>query len=118
MAYYEQYSEFDGFLTPVEPTNPWLADNTEFWELETTTGLNSNQCARLLNYGQPNGRIDELISSPKDLTGVATNVTLSFRYAYNRRNTSDDDYLWVYASKDCGTNWDLKKTMHGFQRKS
>lgn len=114
------FEGFENYYLNMDNISEWAIENDGgyAWELETSTGLNSNQCARLLNFGQPNGRNDELISSPKDLSGVSTNVTLSFRYAYNRRSTSDDDYFWVYASKDCGTNWDLKKTMHGFQLSS
>lgn len=32
--FYEQYSEFDPFLTPPEPSNPWIADSPEFWDME------------------------------------------------------------------------------------
>ncbi len=32
--FYEQYSEFDPFLTPPDPSNPWIADSTEFWDME------------------------------------------------------------------------------------
>ena len=84
------------------------------WEI-TSTGLNSAQSARLRNYAQPVGTVDELISATRDLSSVTTNMTLSFRYAYKRRNTSDDDWLRVYASKDCGETWDIKKTLHGYQ---
>ena len=37
MNYYEQYSEFDAFITSPEPSNPWISDNVEFWEQELTT---------------------------------------------------------------------------------
>lgn len=32
----ERYAEFDGFLFPPEPSNPWLSDNTDFWVLESS----------------------------------------------------------------------------------
>jgi regulator of G-protein signaling len=32
--FYEQYIEFDPFLTPPDPSNPWIADTTEFWDME------------------------------------------------------------------------------------
>jgi len=37
MNYYEQYSEFDAFITSPEPSNPWTSDNVEFWEQELST---------------------------------------------------------------------------------
>jgi regulator of G-protein signaling len=36
ISYFEQYSEYDAFITPPECFNPWLSDTTEFWEQETT----------------------------------------------------------------------------------
>ena len=36
VAYFEQYAEFDAFNTPADPTNPWVADSTEYWEQEKT----------------------------------------------------------------------------------
>lgn len=32
--FYEQYNEFDPFITPPDPSNPWVADSTEFWDME------------------------------------------------------------------------------------
>ncbi|CAK9293380.1 unnamed protein product [Gordionus sp. m RMFG-2023] len=32
MNYCEQYAEHDPFLTPPEPSNPWISDNIEYWE--------------------------------------------------------------------------------------
>ncbi|GAB6032314.1 Regulator of G-protein signaling 7 [Chamberlinius hualienensis] len=32
--YFEQYQEYDPFLTTPEPTNPWISDNVEYWEQE------------------------------------------------------------------------------------
>lgn len=34
VSYYEQYYEFDGFITNSEWANPWLTDNTELWDAE------------------------------------------------------------------------------------
>ncbi|XP_064621614.1 regulator of G-protein signaling 7-like isoform X10 [Lineus longissimus] len=34
ISYFEQYAEFDPFLTPVEPSNPWLTESVDFWEQE------------------------------------------------------------------------------------
>ncbi|XP_053657667.1 regulator of G-protein signaling 7-like [Anopheles marshallii] len=34
ISYYEQYSEFDYFLSAPDHPNPWQTDNTEFWDAE------------------------------------------------------------------------------------
>jgi len=44
MNFYEQYSEFDAFITSPEPSNPWTSDNVEFWEQELTTSVSSTVC--------------------------------------------------------------------------
>ena len=80
------------------------------FEITSSAGLNSTKSARLRNYGQTAGDIDELIASPVDLSGVSQ-VTLSFRYAHKRRNTSDDDQLKLHITKDCGDNWAVRRTI-------
>lgn len=76
----------------------------------TTTGLNSTKSARLRNFGQAAGDIDELISSPVDLSNESQ-VTLSFRYAHKRRNTNDDDKLRLFITNTCGDAWAIRKTI-------
>ncbi|XP_037072180.1 regulator of G-protein signaling 7-like [Pollicipes pollicipes] len=34
ISFYEQYLEYDPILTVQEPSNPWLSDSTELWDLE------------------------------------------------------------------------------------
>lgn len=34
VSYYEQYNEFDYFITSPELPNPWQTDSTEMWEAE------------------------------------------------------------------------------------
>ncbi len=79
----------------------------------SSSGLNSSKSAQLLNFNETTGEIDELISSNIDLSGVSTSMTLSFRYAYKRKNSLDDDWLRVKVTNDCGQNWVLRKTIHG-----
>lgn len=35
LSYTEQYLDYDPFFVPPDPSNPWLSDDTTFWELET-----------------------------------------------------------------------------------
>lgn len=34
LGYTEQYADYDPFLSTPDPTNPWISDDTTFWELE------------------------------------------------------------------------------------
>jgi hypothetical protein len=72
----------------------------------------------LANFGQTGSNSDELIAAPVDLSGVVANgsqVTLSFRYAYRKRISTNDEWLKLFISDDCGDNWIQRKTMHGDQ---
>ncbi|CAL1284270.1 unnamed protein product [Larinioides sclopetarius] len=35
--FFEQYQEYDAFLVTAEPSNPWISDSVDFWELEKQT---------------------------------------------------------------------------------
>ena len=102
---FETYTTFTG-IDEWEVYNP----NGNGFELTTTTGLNSAKSARLMNHGQTSGSIDQLISSPVDLSSVTGNMTLSYRYAYKRRTTGDDDVLRTLVSNDCGESWAIRNT--------
>lgn len=34
MSYTEQFMEYDSFVSTLEPSNPWITDDTTFWDLE------------------------------------------------------------------------------------
>ncbi|KAJ7403210.1 Regulator of G-protein signaling 6 [Pitangus sulphuratus] len=34
IAYTEQYVEYDPFITPAEPSNPWISDDVALWDIE------------------------------------------------------------------------------------
>ena len=34
ISFYEQYLEYDPTLTVQEPSNPWISDSTELWDLD------------------------------------------------------------------------------------
>uniref|UniRef100_A0A4W6EQD4 Regulator of G protein signaling 6 n=1 Tax=Lates calcarifer TaxID=8187 RepID=A0A4W6EQD4_LATCA len=36
MGYTEQFMEYDPFVSATEPSNPWISDDTTFWDLEAS----------------------------------------------------------------------------------
>ena len=58
---------------------------------------------------------DELISGPVDLSSLTSSdiMTLSFRYSYRRKSTSNDEWLKVFITKGCEDSWVQRKTIHG-----
>jgi hypothetical protein len=113
---FESYSTLAN-LTNWEVENP---SNNNAWTIENTTGHSGAQCAKLVNFGQAVGNVDELISAPIDLSVIPSTgtVTLSFRYAYRKRATANYEYLKVFVSSDCGENWAQRKTLGGNQLSS
>jgi PKD repeat protein len=117
---------FEGFeaYSALANTSNWLvvntAQNSQF-EITTSAAHSGSKSAKLLNYGQFGLNKDELISAPIDLSTLdplTENVTLSFRYAYKKRDAANDEWLKVFISSDCGDNWVQRKTLHGGQLSS
>ena len=41
------------------------------------------------------------------------NYYLTFDYAYSKKESTNDEWLKVMVSKDCGETWSIRKTIHG-----
>lgn len=66
MSYTEQYLEYDPFVTPLEPSNPWTSDDPSFWDLETRYSNNQSLSfadtePELLNGGSETPEVSEKI---------------------------------------------------------
>jgi hypothetical protein len=105
---------YEGFETTSSlPNNDWTIYNPNgpgFQVVSSAfhTGL---QSVKLDNSQGSNGSIDELISNTIDLSNSAA-ASLSFKYAFAKRNSGNSDYLQVYASNDCGESWFLRKNIY------
>uniref|UniRef100_A0A669CSH9 Regulator of G protein signaling 7 n=1 Tax=Oreochromis niloticus TaxID=8128 RepID=A0A669CSH9_ORENI len=58
LGYTEQYLEYDPFLTPPDPSNPWISDDTTLWELEASKEPGQQRVKRWA-FG-----IDEVLKDP------------------------------------------------------
>ena len=111
----------EGFEEYVNLTNsPWMIENpgnNAAFELVTNVAHTGDNSVKLANFGQSAGNIDELISSPVDLSSISDEVTLSFRYAYRKRHEDNVDWLRVFITNDCGANnsWSLRRNIRGNQ---
>lgn len=107
---FESYSTIAGTSWEVE--NP---GNNAAFEITSAAGHTGIKSAKLANYGQGAGNVDELISSPVDLSGItsATGVTLSFRFSYKKIVAGNNEYLKVFITNDCGDTWVQRKTIFG-----
>ncbi|MFZ1687488.1 MAG: M43 family zinc metalloprotease, partial [Flavobacteriales bacterium] len=97
------------------PGNEWAVTNAngdEPFELTTAAAFNGGKSARLRNYTGQATNLDELLSGTYDMS-AATDITISWRYAFARRNSDNDDLLRLYVSNDCGATWNMRKQMRG-----
>jgi PKD repeat protein len=113
------YEGFENYNTLNNLMN-WEIYNPEgnnAFDIDNTTSFNGTKCAKLQNFGQAAGSLDELISTPIDLSGLTANqtVTLSFRYAYRKKLSADNEALKVFITGDCGDTWVQRKTITGNQ---
>lgn len=80
--------------------------------VSSSASYSGSKSLMLTNTAAKSGNIDELYSPPIDITSDAP-VVLSFRYAFAKRNNDNNDALRVYASRDCGVTWTLRRALTG-----
>lgn len=116
IPFYEGFENYNSLtnLMNWEVYNPGANNG---YAIDNTTSFNGSKCATVQNFGQPSGSIDELISTPIDLSGLTAGqtVTLSFRYAYRKKLAADNEALKVFITGDCGNTWVQRKTLTGSQ---
>ena len=94
----------------------WNENGDDEFELSTAAGSDgTSNSAKLANYGNTDGTVDELLSESIDLSGVSAsdNIVFNFDFAYKKRATGNDEKLQFYISKDCGDTWVLRKQIQG-----
>lgn len=115
LTYLESFENYSSFAA----TDNWDIDNPQGagFSVYPLVGLTGTNSARLNNFGQSPGRIDQLISGPVDLSTIDASagevVTLSFRYAYRKRNASNSEILRLKVRNACDGNWAPRKTIQG-----
>lgn len=90
-------------------------DGGQQFQVYSGAASTGSYSARLSNFGVTNGTKDAIESTPIDLSTLdpSDDVILSFKYAYKRRSSSNNEALKVYISKDCGETWILRKIIDG-----
>ncbi len=108
---------FEGFenLTTLTDIAEWQItnENGNMFEITSSASHLGAKSAKLSNFNELNGYVDELISAPIDLSNITGSVTLSYRYAYNRKDVGDNDQVKLYVSNNCGDTWSLRDLSNG-----
>lgn len=109
---------FENYGSLSDANSFWRVDNgggTAGFEVTNQAGKSGTKSVKLANFGQSANGIDAFTSDNFDLSALTSsdNVTLSFVYAYRKRNASNYESLKVLVSKDCGENFVARKTLNG-----
>jgi PKD repeat protein len=108
-----QAGEVEGFETTTFPNFPGNPDKT--WDISSTitntwkrsTGASASGLASLLVSNQTNntGAVHTLFSPVFEIQGPNTGARVALKYAFARRNTSNQDKLVISYSTNCGKTW-------------
>ena len=103
----EQLPFYEGFENINFNAPDWIS-NVGNWSITDEAAYNGNYSLKLENDGVSEGTKHMLESKTFDLSD-STKVFFNFKYAFARKNTSNNDYLKVLASNDCGKTWSVRK---------
>jgi len=106
----------EGFEAANTPSDAgWTDINTNLdngFTVTNTAAFSGSKSVRLINSASMTGRTDQLVSPTIDMH-EATDITLSFRYAYARRTNTSADQLRVFVSSNCGQTWSMRAQLFG-----
>lgn len=85
-------------------------DNT--FAITELAAFSGSKSVRVVNSSSMTGRIDELVSGTFDMSD-AESISITFRYAFARRNAANDDRLRLLVSNNCGATWSVRKQLRG-----
>ncbi len=96
----------------------WSSSNTgnnESFQIYSGAGFSDNTCLKLANFQENTISSDELTSNTLDLSKITNQglITLTFRYAYRKKNSANSEVLRVSMSGDCGMTWNSRKVLSG-----
>lgn len=97
----------EGMENPEFLKNGWRieTEDNRKWERSTAAAYTGSASMYIKNFsGNPADAQDAFITPSMDFSDADT-ITLTFKCAYARRNSSSDDALNIYVSKDCGKTY-------------
>ncbi len=114
LPYFEGFENYQNLFS-IDEWSVSSPGNATAFLISTQAALSGNNSAMLFNYTQQPGLTDELTSGPIDLTSLSPgdDFTLSFRYAYRKTESSDNDFLRVSVTEGCEDAWVVRKTLFG-----
>lgn len=114
LPYFEGFENYTNFFS-IDEWDTESPGNAVAFLISSQASLSGSKSALLFNYTQAGGLTDELISGPIDLSSLnpGDDMTMSFRYAYRKRQSSNNEFLRVSVTEGCEDNWVVRKTLFG-----
>ena len=103
----EQLPYYEGFENINFNSPEWIS-NVGNWSITDEAAYNGNYSLKLENDGVAEGTKHILESKTFDLSD-SSKVFFNFKYAFARKNNSNNEVLKLLASNDCGKTWSLRK---------
>lgn len=100
---------------PIPSGSNWIVENPtgNAWNLSNAAALSGSNAMRLINHsGNPSGTTDVFITPAYNLTNII-NANMTFQLAFAARSSSSTDQLKVFATNNCGQQWNLRYTKSG-----
>ena len=95
------------FENPTEINSEWIIENEEGlgWEETTAASTTGSKSMKISNFFNSNDdEKDVLISPSYDISSITSKI-MTFKQAFAKKTSADNDKLIVYYSVDCGQNW-------------
>ncbi len=87
-------------------------DTINRWQITTAASFSNNHSVWLNNFNNTMNTKDELYSQMIDLTG-ATSPAVKFKYAFAKKDSTNNDQLQLFISKDCNSSWIQRLNLSG-----
>jgi PKD repeat protein len=111
---------YDGFesYTTLASSGKWFVDDineSNPFTLVNGVAHSGTKSVKLSNFNETGSGTDELSSTTIDLSSLAPtdNMTMSFRYSYKKKTSSNSEVLKIIVTSNCGDTWITRKTISG-----
>jgi PKD repeat protein len=85
-------------------------DNDNQWDLTSSAAYSGTKSIFLNNFSNTQTTKDEVNSPIIDLTGT-NNLAITFKYAFAKKDSSNQDQLQVFVNKGCSSSWIPRLTL-------
>ena len=111
MSYFgDQLPYYQGFENVNFNAPEWISNDLN-WSITDEVSYNGSYCLKLQNQGLAEGTQQTLESKTLNLSD-SSKAYFTFKYAYARKNSSNNDFLRILGSYDCGKTWATRKIIY------